>query len=49
MNEAYKEYLIDIWKEAEGISTEVGAINNHTVATIFDKIAQPYFYWNKKG
>jgi len=48
MNEAYRQYLIDNWKEAENIGKEVGAINNHTIATIFSMITQPYYYWKKE-
>lgn len=48
MNEAYKTYLIDMWKEAEDIMAEIGAPNNNNVRIVFDKIAQPYFYWLKE-
>jgi hypothetical protein len=48
MNEAYKGYLIDMWKEAEEIAKEIGAPSNQNVRMIFDKITQPYFYWAKE-
>ncbi len=47
MNKEYEVYLIDKWKEAEDIANKVGALDNNTVAIIFDKLASPYFYWKK--
>jgi len=49
MNKSYEVYVIDKWKEAEEIARKVGSITNHTVATIFDKLCQPYYYWSKNG
>ncbi|MFX0132527.1 MAG: hypothetical protein ACFFDN_02655 [Candidatus Hodarchaeota archaeon] len=47
MNEAYKIYLKNKWKEAERIAIELGAPSNQVVCSIFDKICQPFYYWNK--
>lgn len=46
MNEAYKGYVIDCWKDAERIAIELGVTSNQVVCMIFDKVCQPYYYWN---
>ena len=48
MNEVYKVYLIECWKEAEKIGAKVGISHNYGISNIFNKIATPYFYWLKE-
>ena len=47
MNKAYRNYLIDNWKEAEELSKEVGCTDNKVVISFFERITQPYYYWLK--
>lgn len=49
IDEAYKKYVIDKWKDAEKLATfELGVTSNETVISIFKMICQPYYYWSKK-
>lgn len=46
MDEAYRTYIKDIWKEAEEVAiNDLGGTSNSMVIAIFDKMCQPYYYW----
>ena len=49
MNETYKKYLEEKWKEAEKIAIQVGSPGNRTINCFFDKLCQPYYFWKKEN
>jgi len=49
MDETYKKYLIENWKDAEEVAKEVGCTDNKAVIVFFRMISQPYFFWVKEN
>jgi len=45
MNNAYKGYLLDCWKFAEGVASEMGTPSNEVVIAIFNKVVSPYHFF----